>query len=514
MGFLADEELQGLRGAETLFASPIPVQSVSSDEFMPAPQTTKQREFEARVRAIGARLARRQGMSRRAFFRTASGMAAAFVAMNEVHARGAQPLYEASAAEATTPELAQARADALKGQFVMDMHTHFLRDDTRLEGFVRSREAVGKAGWNPGLAGRPQTIEDLKFANYFKEIFLDSDTKLACISGSYSVDERDSFLTNRMKSDARERVNREAGTRRMYSHAIFTPGWPGWLEKVDEENEKLRPDSWKGYTIGDNTNKHLSKFPFRLDDEKIMYPFYERLAKAMQRYPDRPGLKNVCIHKGLFPPVIEKRFPHLLDYCHVGDVGKAAKDWPQLNFVIYHSAYRWGGGPTTAQQAWEQVERTGRVEWVNDLAEIPAKFGVSNVYADLGQIFAQSTMADPRVCAFMMGTLVKGMGADHVVWGTDAIWTGSPQWQIEALRRLEIPEAMLRRYGFAPLGAADGLVKRAILGDNNARLYGYSAARRAELATDKVAYWKGLYEKHGGERSNLAYGYAAARARG
>ncbi|MDA0276871.1 MAG: amidohydrolase family protein, partial [Proteobacteria bacterium] len=137
---------------------------------------------------------------------------------------------------------------------------------------------------------------------------------------------------------------------------------------------------------------------------------------------------------------------------------------------------------------------------MNDLAEIPAKFGVTNVYADLGQIFAQSTMADPRVCAFMMGTLVKGMGADHVLWGTDAIWTGSPQWQIEALRRLEIPEAMLQRYGFAPLGAADGPVKRAILGDNNARLYGVTPPQRASLADDKVAYWKGLYDKHGGER--------------
>ena len=35
-----------------------------------------------------------------------------------------------------------------------------------------------------------------------------------------------------------------------------------------------------------------------------------------------------------------------------------------------------------------------------------------------------------------MGMLVKGMGADHVVWGTDAVWTGAPQWQIEALRRV------------------------------------------------------------------------------
>ena len=121
---------------------------------------------------------------------------------------------------------------------------------------------------------------------------------------------------------------------------------------------------------------------------------------------------------------------------------------------------------------------------MTDLAEIPAKFGVTNVYADLGQIFAQTTVADPRVCAAMMGQLVKGLGADHVVWGTDAVWTGSPQWQIEALRRLEIPEDMQKKYGFKPLGPADGPVKSAILGENNARLYKYE--RRAALATGYV----------------------------
>jgi predicted TIM-barrel fold metal-dependent hydrolase len=511
---MTPEELQALATGETLFASPIPVQSVSSDEFSPAPQTARQREFEARVKESGRLLAQRLGMSRRAFFKTAGGMAAAFAAMNETYAMGSSPLYEVLKGEERNLELAQARADGLKGEFVMDMHTHFLRDDTRLEGFVRSREAVGKAGWNPGLAGKPQTIEDLKFANYFKEIFLDSDTKMACISGSYSVDERDSFLTNRMKFDARERVNREAGGRRMFSHAIFTPGWAGWLDKFDQENETLKPDSWKGYTIGDNTNKHLSKFPFRLDDEKVMYPFYERLMKAVARHPDRPGLKNVCIHKGLFPPSVEKQFPQLLGYCNVDDVGKAARDWPQLNFVIYHSAFRWSGGQVVAQQGWEQVEKTGRVEWVTDLAEIPGKFGVKNVYADLGQIFAQSTMAEPRLCAYMMGTLVKGLGADHVVWGTDAIWTGSPQWQIESLRRLEIPEDMRAKYGLAALGPANGPVKRAIFGDNNARLYGITPAQRMATAGDKVAYWKGLYDKHGGDRTNLAYGYAAGRRGG
>lgn len=508
MSLLTDEELGQLKGAESLFPSPIPVQSLSSDEFMPGPQTPGQREFEARVKDIGARMAKQLAMPRRSFFKTAAGMAAAFTAMNEVYAKQSSPIYAVEKGEASNLEVAQARADGLKGQFVMDMHTHFLREGTPIRTFVAQREAVGKAGWNPALAGKPQTIEDLMYPNYVKEIFLDSDTKVACISGSYSVDEKFSFLTNSMKFDAREKLNKESGTRRMFSHAIFTPGWPGWLDKVDEEMEKLRPDSWKGYTIGDNTNKHLSKFPFRLDDEKLTYPFYEKVAKWVAKYPDRPGLKNICIHKGLFPPSVERSFPHLLGYCNVNDVGQAAKDWPQLNFVIYHSAYRWVAGPGgTAPNAWDQLQRAGRVDWVTDLAQIPAQFGVSNVYADLGQIFAHSNMAEPRVAAYMVGILIAGLGADHVVWGTDALWTGSPQWQIEALRRLEIPEEIQKRYGLAPMGPADGPVKRAILGENNARLYGVSPTKRAEYATDKLAQAKLRYEAEGGQRTNLAYGY-------
>jgi hypothetical protein len=512
MSMLTPEELAQLQGAETLFRSPIPVQSLSSDEFMPGPQTAGQREFEARIKSLGAKLAKKHGLTRRRFFQTSGGMAAAFVAMNETYAKTGAPLYAVEKDEATRLEVAQARADGLKGQFVMDMHTHYLREGTPIRSFVAQRESVGRAGWNPALQGKPQTIEDLMFPNYFKEIFLDSDTKMACISGSYSVDEKFSFLTNAMKHDTRERVNKEAGTRRMFSHAIFTPGWPAWLDKAEEEMEKLKPDSWKGYTIGDNTNKHLSKFPFRLDDEKLMYPFYERVVKWMAKYPDKPGLKNICVHKGLFPPAIEREFPHLLGYCTPADVGKAAKDWPQLNFVIYHSAYRWVGGTgASASAAWDQLQRTGRVEWVSDLAEIPAQFGVNNVYADLGQIFAHSNLAEPRVAAYMLGTMIKGMGADHVVWGTDALWTGSPQWQIEALRRLEIPEEIQKRYGFAPMGDANSAVKRAILGENNARLYGVTTAMRTALAGDQVARCKELYDRHGGYRTNMAYGYIRKR---
>ena len=132
---------------------------------------------------------------------------------------------------------------------------------------------------------------------------------------------------------------------------------------------------------------------------------------------------------------------------------------------------------------------------------------MTNVYADLGQIFAHSTMAEPRACAFMLGALVKGMGADHVCWGTDALWTGAPQWQIEALRRMEIPEDMRRRHGFAARGAPDGPVKRGILGLNNARLYGVTPKQQAAVLTDKVAHYREIYDRNGGDRTNLAYGY-------
>jgi hypothetical protein len=95
---------------------------------------------------------------------------------------------------------------------------------------------------------------------------------------------------------------------------------------------------------------------------------------------------------------------------------------------------------------------------------------------------------------------------DRVVWGTDALWTGSPHWQIEGLRRLEIPETMQKRFGFAALGPADGEIKNAIFGGNTARLYGHS--RHAEMPLDDhLSRAKVAYLQSGGSRSNLRYGY-------
>lgn len=498
MKYLTDEMISGLLPAETSsFPSPVPTQIVSSDEFAPVPQSARQKEVEARLTELSDTIAGKLGTSRRQFFQTAAGMAASFVAINQVFGN----IFDVTEAEAATPEQADARAAALSGQMVIDGHTHFLRDDTRLMGFVKAREAVGKAGWNKELSGKEQTIDDLKYNNYVKEIFMDSDTKIALLSNSPSDVPEDWFLPQEQVFKTREMVNQKAGSKRMMAHFTITPGQPGWLEKVDEAVERFKPDSWKGYTVGDNTHKELAGFPWRADDQKMMYPFYEKIA--------RTGIRNVCIHKGLFAPAIAEKFPRLLPYADVSDIGRAAKDWPQLNFLVYHSGYRWVGGNPADGMA--EFDKTGRSSWVTDLAEIPEKFGVSNVYGDLGQLFAWTAVAEPRLSAALMGILVKGLGVDHVIWGTDAVWTGAPQWQIEGLRRLEIPEDMQKKHGFKPLGTADGAVKKAIFSGNTMRLYGLE--QHASLVNqDRFASIKADYQQNGPGRSNLRYGYVSRPA--
>jgi len=51
-------------------------------------------------------------------------------------------------------------------------------------------------------------------------------------------------------AEARKKINDEAGSRRVFSHMIFTPGQPGWLDKLDA-GLALKPESCKGYTVGD-----------------------------------------------------------------------------------------------------------------------------------------------------------------------------------------------------------------------------------------------------------------------
>jgi hypothetical protein len=75
---LTDDELDALIPAEMLpHTTPIPTQIVSSDEYIPAPQSEKQKQkqVEARLLEMSDDLGKHQGMNRREFFQTAAGMA-------------------------------------------------------------------------------------------------------------------------------------------------------------------------------------------------------------------------------------------------------------------------------------------------------------------------------------------------------------------------------------------------------------------------------------------------------
>jgi predicted TIM-barrel fold metal-dependent hydrolase len=494
--FLSDKERAELGSAQSeAFRAPVPTRMISNGEFTPQPQSPAQKKVEARIKELGESNAKRLGMDRRRFLGTASGMAAAFLAMNEVFG----PLFEVSQAEAADPEAAQARADALKDQFIFDDQTHFVHDGFAQEGLL-GLGIFAAENWNPDLKPEDLTLAYYKFENYVRQVFLNSDTKVALLSGAPFDDPAWWLLPNAQIREAVDMINKVAGSRRMLGHFVITPGQDGWMDAVDEALENGGHDGWKAYTIGDPLSP-ATKHPWRLDDEALMYPFYEKAVKA--------GIRNLAIHKGLMPADYEQSWPEVWRYNTHWDIGKAAKDWPQMNFIIYHGCLQ----PflELPERALARFEETGEIEWASQLARIPEEYGVDNVYPELGTTFANSATTNPRFAAALLGTFIKGAGADHVVWGTDSLWYGSPQWQIEAFRRLEIPEDMRKKHGFAALGPADGMIKNTIFGYNSARLFNLNLrADYAPLGEDKFAAIKREYAQAGELRDNATYGFVKA----
>jgi predicted TIM-barrel fold metal-dependent hydrolase len=494
--WLTDDERSRTSLAEdTAFPTPIPTQIVSNGEYNPLPQTEKQRQVESRIKELGDMYAKKLNMDRRTFLKTASGMAVAFMAMNDVFG----PVWDVNKAEASDTDLANARAKALSKQFIFDDQTHFVHDGFDKEGLL----GLGKYAaehWNPGmLKDIPLVLQRYKFQNYLKEIYMDSDTKVALLSGAPFDDETWWLLSNESIAGARNAINAVAGSRRMFSHFVFTPGTPGWMEAAEKAAVELKPDAWKGYTVGDPLSPTTKGSQWRLDDEKLMYPFYEKIMKS--------GPRTICIHKGLLPLDYEQSWKGVWQYATVDDLPKAAKDWPGINFIMYHGALR----PFLEDPATElaEFEKTGFIRWSTDLARMPAKYGIKNVYAELGTTFATCAVANPRFAGALVGQFVNEMGADNVVWGSDSVWYGSPQWQIEAMRRLEIPEDLMKKMGWkTKLGGPESDVKKKIFGTNSARIYKYQIqAEYEKLSHDKLALMKQHYEAEGVERNNLAYGY-------
>ena len=496
---LTERDRARLTPAERLPPLPVPSRIVSNGEFTPPPQSAVLRAYEARLLETAAGHARRHATSAAAWLRTPAAMAGAFAALNASF--GDAPSFAVAANEADDPDAAAAARAAHARGFVFDDQVHFLRDDAdpalfgSLTGLIEiSADLLGLP-----LGGGKFTVDHIKFAQFVTDIYLASDTKVALLSGAPSETDDGMMLTNDMMAAARDAVNTVARGRRLLTHAVMRPGVPGWLDEIDRAHAVLRPDGWKAYTVGEPFSP--SERRWRLDDEALMYPAYERMVKA--------GVTRFAIHKGLLPEDSDGLMPGAEPFARVDDLGRAARDWPQIDFIIYHAAYRTIPQPTGAEVA--RFEATGRIDWVSDLAEIPAKWGVSNIYADTAASFAFTVLTHPRLAAAMIGILARGLGADHVFWGTDSVWYGSPQWQIEALRRLNTPADLMQRFGLPDLGPADGAFKRGMLGLNAAPLYGLDPADYTDpaLQTAHLDAVTAQWAARGGRPSNQAYGYAA-----
>lgn len=486
---------------------PVPTQVVSNGEYPPLPQSEQQKRVEARVNDLAGMAARRLGISRRSFLLGSGGMAASFLAMNEVFG----PFFDIDPLGLLVPE-AYAQSGPPRDLFVFDDQLHMVRGSRydaaaplralaqgpTSKGFTSNplnprglRDENGDAWgvWNRALVGLPDSPENFLITQFIKDVYLDSQVTVGLLSNvpagvvdlpgarpprNIAEAQQGEILTAAQTAAARDFVNGLSGSKRMLAHALLYVG-RGNLDYIRQQDEQLKPDSWKGYNIG--TSAKVDDDPqspmrqWRHDDEAVAYPTFELIQSLYEKSKaGRPGLNNICVHKGLVDGQ-----PPRPEVGHPADLPKAARDWPKLNFITYHACIQ---PAFFMYDAWQQSRGTQMREGVPDIAWT-TEYAVlcrdlPNTYAEIGTTWASAIVTFPTLAAHLLGQLLKFMGPDRVVFGSDAVWYGSPQWQIEALWRFQIPEEMRRRYGYPELTTE---VKRKILGLNSAKLYGITPAR-------------------------------------
>src|SRR5882672_1779656 len=539
---------------------PIPTRMISNGEYMPVPQTDQQRRVEARNEELAATASDKLGISRRAFLRSSGGMAATLLAMNEVFGR----FFNVSLIEMFEPA-AYAAAAPPKDLFIFDDQLHFVRGSKPSPAGLRAiaqgpssaptvksnpfnprgqLDELGQAWsvWNPALVGLPIDPGYAHITQFIKDVYLDSQVTIGLLSNvtaslvqiegekpraprNAQEAQRGEVLTAAQTAAARNFVNQISGSTRMLCHGLLYVG-KGNLDWIQEQTDKNEPDSWKGYNISnaakvDNDPSSLMK-QWRHDDEEVAYPTFELIEKNYRKLKDsKPGFKNICVHKGLAPGTPDPLRGH------PGDLPKAAKDWPNLNFITYHACIQ----PAFFMYDALQEVKSGKmregvpdISWTTEYATLVAPF--KNTFAELGTTWASSVITFPTLAAHLMGQLMKFMGSDRIVFGSDSVWYGSPQWQIDALWRFQIPEELRKKYGYPELTVD---AKRKILGLNSATLYGinttqnfkpvpkdYENRMSKELKTimelpgytaDNMSKFRERYVEIGVERDNVRYGW-------
>jgi hypothetical protein len=488
--------------------SPVPTRMISNGEYMPVPQTDQQKRVGARMEQLADEASKKLGIGRRQFLASSGGMAAALLAMNEVY--GA--FFNVSRADLYEPA-ARAQAAPPKDLFVFDDQLHFVRGSRPSPADLRAiaqgpssaprvkenpynprgqRDELGETWgvWNPALVGLPIDPGYAHITQFIKDVYLDSQVTIGLLSNvtasSVQIEgeksraprnakeaQRGEILTAAQTAAARNFINEISGSTRMLCHGLLYVG-KGNLDAIQEQIDQNEPDSWKGYNISnsakvDNDPDSLMR-QWRHDDADVAYPTFELIQKNYEKLKGRkPGFNNICVHKGLAPgPADPKRG-------HPEDLPKAARDWPKLNFITYHACIQPNFFLADALEEVKAGKLRGgvpNISWTTEYAQLVKD--LPNCYAEIGTTWASSVVTFPTIAAHILGQLMKFLGEDRIVFGSDSVWYGSPQWQIEALWRFQIPEALRKKYGYPELTEA---AKRKILGLTSAKLYGIQAVK-------------------------------------
>src|SRR2546425_9800834 len=254
--WLSERQLAGLTRADEAdeLRSPIPTQVVSNGEYFPLAQTLQQRQVEARIAELAGEASRRLGMSRRRFLASSGGMAAAFIAMNEVFGR----FFDVNPLELMGS--AHAQGAVPHDLFVFDDQLHMIRES--FSGPQGAGAAAAAAGfdknpfnaeglpdefgrpweaWNPALGQSPIEGANFHLAKFVKDVYLDSPVAVAILSNAplglfeapgggkpripRSVDESLSAmnLTGFQTAAVRDWVNNLAASTRLLAHRQVFP---------------------------------------------------------------------------------------------------------------------------------------------------------------------------------------------------------------------------------------------------------------------------------------------------
>ncbi len=385
------------------------------------------------------------------------GTAASLRAIDAAHGGGFYTVPEDA-----TRDLERAEAAFRGVNPVVDVQTHLV--DPALDGFERRRaRRVPQDGRPRTLAGRGRSPHHRRRRVGGSRLRRVGDLGRAAHLHPGRADVN--VLTNRQIAATRDVAERYAGTGRVLTHTIVHPNLgESELDAMTDWKAALRPAGWKVYTLWGPPTRASPTGGWFLDDEEVGFPFLERV-RAL-------GPRVVATHKGLGGPIPDASVPA----ASPRDIGPAAKAFPDVTFVVYHSGYE--RDPVGREGPYDPSS-TEPARGVDRLIESLAAAGIGpggNVYAELGSTWFL-VLRRPVEAAHVLGKLLVALGPERIVWGTDCAWYGSPQPLIDAFRAFVIPESMQERHGYPALTAE---TKERILSTNAQRLYGVSAGPRVD----------------------------------